>query len=145
MSVPVHPGYIMDLLVRTSQVGSICQVLVKSDEWLEVNESSMPELAMLSECGEHYSYICLYSEDTYCLLIDTEKVRVPHLINFNPTLVESEFHLNPTDRRVKPNLITDKNVKFVWGEPITFPVFIPSIPEFLDSCLNCIGGMELDG
>ncbi|KAG0634226.1 hypothetical protein HOY80DRAFT_541511 [Tuber brumale] len=59
---------------------------------------------------------------------------------FNPAVVELEFHPNPTDRTVKPYLITDQNVKFVWGEPVTFPVFIPSIAEFFDLCLNYMGG-----
>lgn len=54
--------------------------------------------------------------------------------------MESEFHPNPTDRQVRPFLITDENIKFVWAEPITFPVFIPTIPEYIDSCLSCTGG-----
>ncbi|KAG0643114.1 hypothetical protein HOY80DRAFT_947392, partial [Tuber brumale] len=155
MGVPVHTGYVMDILVRTSQVGSICKALAQTGEWLEVDESSIPEFPMLSELPEHRSegrfkrhddqwYICLCSESTYHLTVDTEKVQVPHPINFVPALMESEFHPNPTDRRAKPYprpfLITDENLKFVWGEPVTFPVFIPSIPEFFDSCLDCMGG-----
>ncbi|PUU72270.1 hypothetical protein B9Z19DRAFT_1138313 [Tuber borchii] len=154
MGVPVHSGYIMDILLRTSQAGSIYQALVQSGEWLEVDKSSIPELAILPESGEHDSigwfkryddqwYISLCTEDTYHIVVDTEKIQVPHPINFNSVLVESEFHPNPQDeirdaRSSLPYLITDEGVKFVWGEPITFPVFIPTIPEYLDSCLNRI-------
>ncbi|KAG0635947.1 hypothetical protein HOY80DRAFT_397563, partial [Tuber brumale] len=143
---------IMDILVRTSQAGSIYQALAQSGEWLEVDKSSIPELAMLPEGGEHHSvgwfkrcddqcYVCLCSEHTYRLAADTEKIQVPRPINFNPVLVESKFHPNPKDRNPHdrssvPYLITDQDVKFLWGEPITFPVFIPTIPEYLDSCLN---------
>ncbi|PUU72273.1 hypothetical protein B9Z19DRAFT_1171159 [Tuber borchii] len=141
-------------LLRTSQAGSIYQALAQSGEWLEVDRSSVPELAILPESGEHDSigwfkrcddqwYTSLCTEDTYHIAVDTEKIQVPHPINFNSVLVESEFHPNPKDRILHarsslPYLITDKDVGFVWGEPITFPVFIPTIPEYLDSCLNRI-------
>ncbi|KAG0637015.1 hypothetical protein HOY80DRAFT_1138657 [Tuber brumale] len=174
MGVPVCSGFIMNILVRASQVGSIYQTFVQSGEWLEVEKSSIPELAMLPETAKQYSgeqysvgwfkryddrwYICLCSEDTYLLSVDTEKIQVPHPINFNSALVESEFHPNPKDRipldrSSLPYLITDEDVKFVWGEPITFPVFIPTIPEYLDSCLNrirewgstcCVPHMDMD-
>lgn len=75
-------------------------------------------------------------------MVDTKKIQVPHPISLNAGLVESEFHPNPTDRRVRPFLTTDKNIKFVWTEPVTFPVFIPTIPEYLDSCLSCTGGQS---
>ena len=141
----------MDILVRTSQVGSICQALAQTGEWLAVDESNAPELATVDQRRDDRAvgrfkrldddwYICLYSEDTYHLKVDTEKVQVPHPINFNPVIMESQFHPNPKDRRVRPFLITDKNVEFVWGEKVTIPVFIPSIPEFFDSCLSCMGG-----
>ncbi|RPA91475.1 hypothetical protein L873DRAFT_1714130 [Choiromyces venosus 120613-1] len=159
----------MDILVRTSQAGSIYQTLAQSGEWLEVDKSTIPKLAMLPESGEHHSvgwfkryddqwYICLCSEDTYRLTVDTEKIQVPRPVSFNRALVESEFHPNPKDRiphdrSSLPYLITDEDVKFVWGEPITFPVLIPTIPEYLDSCLNrirkwgrtcCIPQMDID-
>ncbi|RPA96608.1 hypothetical protein L873DRAFT_1924700 [Choiromyces venosus 120613-1] len=106
------------------------------DILLEVDESSIPGVVMMSQYWEHH----VISEDTYHLTVDTEKVQVPHPINFNPTVMESEFHPNPTKQRVKPYLIMDQNVKFVWHELVTFLVFILSIPEFFDLCLNCMGG-----
>ncbi|KAG0643604.1 hypothetical protein HOY80DRAFT_1020020 [Tuber brumale] len=151
MGVPVHTGYIMDILVRTSQAASIRQSLAQTREWMEVDDASVPGLASLAERREQrsigglkrlddYWYICLCTEDTYQLMVDTKKIQVPHVVSLNAGLVESEFHPNPLDQRVRPFLITDKNIKFVWAEPITFPVFIPTIPEYLDSCLNCTGG-----
>ncbi|KAG0133732.1 hypothetical protein HOY82DRAFT_251854 [Tuber indicum] len=143
----------MDILVRTSQAASICQALSQTGEWLEVDQSSIPGLVRLAERAERRSirrfkrhddqwYISLCSEDTYRLAIDTEKVQVPHPINFNSVLMEPEFRPNPADRRFKPYLITDKNIEFVWapGGSVSFPVFVPSIPEYVDSCLNCMGG-----
>ena len=73
-------------------------------------------------------------------MVDTKIIQVPHPISLNAGLVESEIHPNPTDRRVRPFRTTDKNIKFVWTEPVTFPVFIPTIPEYLDSCISCAGG-----
>ncbi|RPA95971.1 hypothetical protein L873DRAFT_1696044 [Choiromyces venosus 120613-1] len=157
MGVQVLPGYTMDILIRTSQVASICQALAQTGEWLEVDESSIPVLVTLAGRKEYRSirrfkrcddqwYISLCSEDTYRLTVDSEKIQVPHPVNFNSVLVESEFHPNPTGRstywRSRPYLMTDKNIPFVWaaGGQVSFPVFIPRIPEFLDSCLNCLGG-----
>jgi len=85
-------------------------------------------------------FICLCDEDSYCLTVDTQKIQVPHVVNYNSALVESEFHPNSLDRSVRPHLITDENIKFVGDLPLTFPVFIPTIPQFLDSCLNRIWG-----
>ena len=141
----------MDILVRTPQAASICQSLAQTKEWMEVNDASIPGLVSLAERKEQRSvarlkrlddhwYISLCTEDTYKLMVDTKKIQVPHPISLNAGLVESEFHPNPTDRQVRPFLITDKNIKFVWAEPVTFPVFIPTIPEYLDSCLSCTGG-----
>ena len=141
----------MDILVRTSQAASIRQSLAQTKEWIEVDDASIPGLVSFAERQEQRSvgrlkrlddhwYICLCTEDTYKLMVDTKKIQVPHPISLNAGLVESEFHPNPTDRRVRPFLTTDKNIKFVWAEPVTFPVFIPTIPEYLDSCLSCTGG-----
>ena len=86
-------------------------------------------------------YINLYDEGPYRLIVDTPKVQVPHVLNYNSALVESEFHPDARDRSilVRPYLIADENILFVGDEPITFPVFVPTIPRFLDSCLDCIG------
>ncbi|KAG0640666.1 hypothetical protein HOY80DRAFT_1135785 [Tuber brumale] len=86
---------IMDIPVRTSHAGPIYQPLAQSGEWLEVDKSSVPGLAMLPESGEHHSlewfkryddqwYNCLCTEDTYRLTADTEKIQVPHPVNSNP-------------------------------------------------------------
>ncbi|KAG0129264.1 hypothetical protein HOY82DRAFT_610885 [Tuber indicum] len=120
------PAPIVDILERTTQVGSIYQTLAQSGQWLEVDKSSIPELAMLPESGEHHYIgwfkgyddqwnICLYSEDTYRPTVNTEKIQVPLPVNFNHVLVESEFHPNskdqiPHDRSSLPNMITDKDV-----------------------------------
>ncbi|KAG0131310.1 hypothetical protein HOY82DRAFT_608269 [Tuber indicum] len=85
-------------------------------------------------------YIGLRSEVTCCLTVDSQKIQVPHVVNYNSLLVESEFHPNSADRSVRPYLLTDSNIKFVGDPPLAFPVFIPTVPQFLDSCLNCIRG-----
>jgi len=150
----------MDILVRTSQAASICQALAQTGEWLEADESSIPEFVTLVErvdhrsirrfkrCDDHW-YISLCSEDTYDLTVDTKKIQVLHPVNFDSVLVESEFHPNPTDRSPdpwisRPYLMTDKNIPFIWaaGGVVSFPVFIPTLPEFIDSCLSCMGGQN---
>ena len=142
----------MDILVRNSQVASIYQAFVATGEWLGVDESSMPTFAMGGDLPEHRSvqrlrryddrwYILLCTEDSYRISVDTKKIQVPHVLAFNSVLVESEFHHN-TDRR--PFLLTDEQIKFINDPPITFPVFIPTIPEYLDSCLDIIRDTSMD-
>ena len=67
---------------------------------------------------------------------------MPHPISLNAGLVESEFHPQSHGsasqalsyyRRKKSNLCGA-------SQSITFPVFIPTIPEYLDSCLSTTGG-----
>ncbi|KAG0641960.1 hypothetical protein HOY80DRAFT_952361 [Tuber brumale] len=140
----------MDILVRTSQAACVCQALAQAGELLEVDESSIPALEHRSirrfkRCDDYW-YISPCSENTYRLTVDTKKIQVPHPVNFNSVSVEAEFHPNPTDRstdqRSRPYLMMDKSIPFMWvvGGKVSFPVFIPSIPEFIDSRLSCMGG-----
>jgi len=89
-------------------------------------------------------YISLCNEKYYCLTVDTKKIRVSHVAGYGRVLVESEFHpaRGPTGQGFLSMLrvLGDKNVKFVRGEPVTFPVFIPTIPQFLDACMDCMRG-----
>jgi len=76
-------------------------------------------------------YIRLCDEDSYHLTVDTEKIQVPHVVNWNSALVESKLHPDASGSSVwphpRPFLLTDKNVKFTGGWLITFLVFIPTI------------------
>ena len=141
----------MDILVRTSQSSSIRQSLAQTKHRMEVDDASIPGLVSLAERKEQRSvarlkrlddhwYISLCTDDTYKQMVDTKKIQVPHPISLNAGLVESEVRPNLTDRRFRPFPITYENIKFVWAEPITFLVFIPTIPEYIDSCLSCTGG-----
>jgi len=76
----------------------------------------------------------------YLLTVDTQKIRVPHVANYDSVLVESEFHPNSSGRSVNPYLITHENIKFVGELLPTFPAPTPTVLHFLDSCLNCIWG-----
>ncbi|KAG0135510.1 hypothetical protein HOY82DRAFT_600343 [Tuber indicum] len=112
------------------------KIALPDNGYPEVDKSSIPELAMLPESEEHYSvvwfqrcddqwYVCLRSEDTYHLAVDTKKIQFPHPINLNPALVQSRFHpntrdRNPHDRRSRNYLVTGDDVKFVRGEPLPF-------------------------
>ena len=92
-------------------------------------------------------FLSLCDEDSYCLSVDLPKIQIPHVVNYNSVLVEPEFHpkgpeRTGTGRTAMPYLITDENIRFVGDLPLTFPVFIPTIPQFLDSCLNCIRGRK---
>ncbi|KAG0137678.1 hypothetical protein HOY82DRAFT_646901 [Tuber indicum] len=81
----------------------------------------MDDLDLEFHAVEHRSVRKLKRFDDYCVL------------------VESEFHPDSSDRSVRPYLITEGNIKFAGDQPITFPIFIPTIPQFLDPCLDCIG------
>ena len=69
---------------------------------MEVDNASIPGLVSFAELKEQRSvgrlkrlddhwYICLCTEDTYQLMADTTGIKVPHPINLNAGLVESEF------------------------------------------------------
>ena len=144
----------MDILVRNSQAASIYQAFVATGEWLGVDESSMPTFIMGGDLPEYRSvqrlkryddkwYICLCTEDSCRISVDTKGIRVPYVLAFNSVLVESEFHHNTLGRR--PHLLTDEKIKFTKDPPITFPVFIPTIPEYIDSCLDIIQDMDCIG
>jgi len=137
--------------VRTTQLASIYRAFVQTGEWLEADESCVPEVDLEFHHVDHRSvrklkryddewFVSLCDEGSYNITVDTHKIRVPHVVNYNSVLVESQFHPNSLDRSVKPYLITDENIKFVGDLPLTFPIFIPTVPQFLDSCLNCIRG-----
>ena len=143
----------MDILVRNSQAASIYQAFVATGKWFGVDESSMPTFTIGGDLPEYRSvqrlkryddswYIRLCTEDSYRISVDTKKIQVPHVLPFNSVLVESEFHHNTLERR--PYLLTNEKIKFTEDPPITFPVFIPTIPEYIDSCLNIIQAMDMD-
>ena len=56
--------------------------------------------------------------------------------------MESEFH--PAQGLADEGFLSmlrvlgDENIKLVRGELVTFPLFIPTIPQFLDACVNCM-------
>ncbi|KAG0130087.1 hypothetical protein HOY82DRAFT_592247 [Tuber indicum] len=150
MGVPAYTGYTVDILVRTTQLVSIHQAFIQTGEWREVDESCTDELDLEFHAVEHRSvrklkrfdddwFLSLCDEGSCSLAVDTKKIQVPHVVNCNSVLVESEFHPDSSDRSVRPYLITECNIKFAGDQPITFPIFIPTIPQFLDSCLDCIG------
>ncbi|KAG0125801.1 hypothetical protein HOY82DRAFT_130150 [Tuber indicum] len=153
MGVLVSTSHTVDILVRNSQLASIYHAFVRTGEWLGVDESTMPTFLMggdLPECRsvqrlkrhDESLYISLCTEESYRISVNTKKVQVPHILTFNSASVESEFHPNASDRSVKPYLFTDEKIKFVGDPPITFPVFIPTIPEYIDSCLDIIHDRE---
>ena len=139
--------------MRASQAAFIYQALVQTGEWLEADESMMLGPGIRGDRMEHRSvrglkwryderYLRLCHEDSYHITVDTEKIQVPHVINWSSALVESEFHPNVPDRsagpRTRPFLLTDENFKFTPNQAITFPVFTPTIPQFIDSCLHFV-------
>ncbi|RPA99297.1 hypothetical protein L873DRAFT_1684138, partial [Choiromyces venosus 120613-1] len=141
----------INILVRTSQAASVQQSLAQTGEWMEVDDASIPALVSFVERSKQHSirrlkrlddhwYISLFREDNYWHMVHTKKIQVPYAISLNAGLVESDFHPNSTDRRVRPFPISEKDITFVGAEPTIFPVFIPSIPKYPNSCLNCTGG-----
>ncbi|KAG0130079.1 hypothetical protein HOY82DRAFT_609973 [Tuber indicum] len=157
MEVPVHTGYTIDILVPTIQLVSIHQAFIQTFERLAVDESGMDDLHLDFHAVEYRSvrtfprsdgewFLIFRGEGSWRLAVDTRKVQAPHVLSCDRVLVESEFHPNCSDRSVMPYLITDDNTKFAGDQPITFPVFTPTIPQFLDSCRDCIGdGRSSDG
>ncbi|KAG0633815.1 hypothetical protein HOY80DRAFT_1005673 [Tuber brumale] len=153
MGVPVFTSHTVDILVRNSQLTSIYHAFVQTGEWLGVDEPTIQEFHMGGDRPEYRSvqrlkryneswYINLCTEESYRISVDTKKVHVPHVLAYNSALVEAEFHPNASDRSVKPYLLTDEKIKFVGDPPVTFPVFIPTIPEYIDSCLDIIHDRE---
>ncbi|KAF8245540.1 hypothetical protein K440DRAFT_662723 [Wilcoxina mikolae CBS 423.85] len=145
MGIPVLTDKTFDILVRTSQATSIYQALIRSGEWLEVDdfvtggELQRPVVQRLRRYDRD-RYINLCNEDSYHLKVDTEKIQVPHIFTYNAVLMESQFHPDASHRTCGPRLIADKNIRFVPEDEqmLTIQIFIPTIPQFLDSCFDRI-------
>ncbi|PUU79171.1 hypothetical protein B9Z19DRAFT_1064426 [Tuber borchii] len=96
----------------------------------------------LKRCDDQwYISLCIEKFYFYCLTVYIKKIQVPHVAGYGCVLVESGFHpaRGPTDLGFLSMLqvLGDQNVKFVRGEPVTFPVFIP---QFLDACMDFMRG-----
>ncbi|KAG0137709.1 hypothetical protein HOY82DRAFT_535392 [Tuber indicum] len=140
----------IDILVRTTQLVSVHQAIIQACERLVVDESGMDDLHLDFQAVEYRSvrtfprsdgewFLSIRGEGSCRLAVDTRKIQVPHVLSCDRVLVESEFHPDSSDRSVMPYLITDDNTRFAGYQPITFPLFKPTIPQFLDSCRDCIG------
>ncbi|KAG0137702.1 hypothetical protein HOY82DRAFT_597516 [Tuber indicum] len=107
MGVPAYTGYIVDILVRTTQLISIHKAFIQTGEWREVDESTMDELHLEFHAVEHRSVRKLKrsDDDRFLRLCDEDSCSLG-------VLVESEFHPDSLDRSVRPYQITDDNIKF---------------------------------
>ncbi|KAG0138507.1 hypothetical protein HOY82DRAFT_545145 [Tuber indicum] len=102
MGVPVYTGYVS--FFRTTQLSDIHRAFVQTNEWLAVDESGIEEHDLGFHSIEHRSsrklkrygedwFIRLCDEHSYCLAVDTQKIQVPHVLNYNCAwLDESNDH-----------------------------------------------------
>jgi hypothetical protein len=91
-------------------------------------------------------YINLYPENVFGLAVDGDLCEVPHIYAWNPVLVESSFHPS-SDRTISypPGLLSDTGIRFIPTNPDQSPppirphrtpVYIPTIPRYIDACLS---------
>jgi len=123
MAVALCTGEGFDLLVRTGQHSAIRQA----------------EIPQFKRVGEEF-YISLWPENIFGLAVDG----VPHVCCWNAVLVESQFYPHPIRDRTYPRLLSDEHTRFVPKDPDQSPppirpkrtpVYIPTIPRYLDACL----------
>jgi hypothetical protein len=135
--------------VRTSQQNDIIQCLLASGCWIPADRRvsddgrPAPQVPRLKRLGQDF-HILLWSEDLYDLKVDGELCEVPHICSWNAVLAESQFY-HPPPPRVRPHhALPNPGVVCVPrtpdqtpppGRPNRTPIFIPTIPRYINACL----------
>jgi hypothetical protein len=136
--------------VRTSQQHGIVQCLLASGCWVSVDHeepnyrptppSQVPRLKRL---GQDF-HILLWSEDICGLKVDGELCEVPHICSWNAVLAEPRFYHPPPPRVPAHHVLPNPGVVCMPRtpdqtppplRPKRTPVFIPTIPRYIDACL----------
>jgi hypothetical protein len=136
-------------LVKTSQQNDIIQCLLASGCWIPADRKvsddgePAPQVPRLKRLGQDF-HILLWSEDLYDLKVDGELCEVPHICSWNAVLAESRFYHPPPPRVRAHHVLPNPGVVPVPrtpdqtpppGRPNRTPIFIPTIPRYINACL----------
>jgi hypothetical protein len=136
-------------LVRTSQQNDIVQCLLASGYWIPGDRKvsndgePAPQVPRLQRIGQNF-HILLWSEDLYDLKVDGELCEVPHICSWNAVLAESRFYHPPPPRVPAHHVLPNPSVVCMPrtpdqtpppGRPKRTPIFIPTIPRYINACL----------
>jgi hypothetical protein len=139
----------LDLLVRTSRQNDIVQCLLTSGCWVMAdhkesdNGEPVRQVPRLKRLGQDF-HILLWSENFYNLEVDGELCEVPHICAWNAVLAEPQFYHPPPPHIPAHHVLPNPGVVCVPrtpdqtpppGRPKRTPIFIPTIPRYINSCL----------
>ena len=135
--------------MRDEQHHSIVQSLLASD-WIQVDHELgcfvdpflTTDVPRLQRVGEEF-YINLWPAGHYRLPVDGDLCEVPHICAWNHVLVETKFFPNPSHSDRSPRVLSDGIAVYLPAHPdqspdrpCRTPVYIPTIPRYLDACLS---------
>lgn len=138
------------MLVRTHQLPAILKDLLQTGRWKEVEHSNrtqdlmiyadVPRIRRYPEIVGPDDDLCLslWTEKKYHLAVDGPRVEALDCCALHTVLLEERF--NPRDPR-GPASLSDFGITFVpemraRSERCRIPIFVPSIPHFLDADLD---------
>ena len=146
----LNPPQDCDVLVRTDQLPAILRDLLHTGRWKEVEHSNrtqnlmiyedVPRIRRYPEVVGPDDDLCLslWSEKKYHLGVDGPRVEALDCCALHTVLLEERF--NPHEPR-GPTSLSDFGITFVpaikaRSERCEIPMFVPSIPNFLDADLD---------
>ena len=122
------------------------RVDIKSNFYIEKVHTA--EVPWLERIGEQF-YINLWPENIFGLAVDGDLCEVPHICAWNAVLIESMFYPFPDHNTAFPRLLCDSGTgpgtRFTPKNPDQSPppicphrtpVYIPTIPRYIDACLS---------
>lgn len=150
MGAAVVMGQDCDVLVRTAQLPDILRDLLGTGRWIQVEHSNktqevmiyadVPRIRRVPEVLGPDNDLCLslWSEKKYHLAVDGPTVEVLDCCALNSVLIEQRF---APSVMWAPRSLAAEGVKFVHdvrarNDRCTIPIFVPSIPRFLDADLD---------
>jgi hypothetical protein len=126
--------------------GCWTKVDVKSN--FAIKEVCTTEVPQLKWIGEQF-YINLWPENIFGLTVDVELCEMSHICAWNPVLIKSAFYPFPVCNTALPKLLCDSSTgpgtQFTPTNPDQSPspicphqtpVYIPTIPQYIDTCLS---------
>ena len=115
--------------------------------WILKATSTLRKFALLKSCGLSESEN--NSTSTFGQTVDGDLCEVPHICAWNAVLIESMFYPFPDRNTAFPRLLCDSSTgpgtRFTPKNPDQSPppirphrtpVYIPTIPRYIDACLS---------
>ncbi|KAL3689378.1 hypothetical protein R1sor_015687 [Riccia sorocarpa] len=154
MGVRVCPEYNFDLLIKDSQLDDIIAKFLATGLYERVEQDikyrlrdpyvmQVPRLRRIDQHPFRYVPLNLWSESIYMLPVTSPLVEVPAPMGLIINLVEDRFDLIPGGRSISYETVLARGLpivpnKLALSAEFKVPVYIPSIPPFIDALLDKI-------